>query len=88
MREKELKIYTSKECKYCDKLKTGLDTTDLKYIDIDVDDPDNSNEVDKIFNLAGEQVIPIITIQPHILVPKKSFNTIDEALELIIFLMK
>ena len=50
MREKELKIYTSKECKYCDKLKTGLDTTDLKYIDIDVDDPDNSNEVDKIFN--------------------------------------
>jgi len=85
---KELKIYTSKECIYCDKLKKGLNETDLEYIDVDVDDPSNENEVTKIYSLVGEPVIPLITVQPHILVPKKSFNTIDEALELIKFLMK
>jgi len=88
MIKRELKIYTSKNCMYCDKLKDGLDKTELKYVVIDVDDPKNNNEVTKIYSFAGEPVIPIITIQPHVLVPKKSFNTIDEALELIEFLMK
>lgn len=86
--EKELKIYTSKQCKYCDKLKTGLDGADLKYIEIDVDDGGNNNEVKKIYSLANEVVIPIITVQPHVLVPNRSFRTIDEALELIKFLTK
>jgi glutaredoxin len=88
MREKQLKIYTSKDCVYCDKLKKGLGKTDLKYIVVDVDDIKNANEVAKIYSFAGEAVIPIITIQPHVLVPKKSFKTIDQALELIEFLMK
>lgn len=88
MKKKELKIYTSKECVYCAKLKTGLEKTDLEYIEVNVDNPENAKEVEKIYSLVGETVIPIITIQPHLLVPKKSFNTIDEALELIKFLMK
>ena len=85
---KELKVYTSKQCKYCTKLKNGLDDIGLKYIDIDVDNPENDNEVKKIYSLANEAVIPIITVQPNVLVPNRSFNTIDEALDLIKFLTK
>ena len=66
MRKKELKIYTSEECIYCDKLKEGLDGTDLEYINIDVDDPNNDNEVTKIYSLAGEPVIPLIGTASYI----------------------
>jgi len=86
--EKEIRVYSSKECSYCTKLKKGLNEAKLNYIDIDVDDPDNSEEVNHIYWLAGEEVIPLIAIKPHLLVPKNSFNTIDEALELIKTLMK
>jgi glutaredoxin len=87
-RKKELKIYTSEECIYCDKLKKGLDKLKMEYINIDIDKPENEKEWEKIFAFSEEGTIPVITVQPHALVPKRSFNTIDEALELIKFLMK
>jgi glutaredoxin len=85
---KIIKVYTSVKCKYCDKLKDGLDNLGLEYIDINVDAPENDNEVTKIYQFAGEPIIPIITIQPHVLVPKRSFKTIEEALKLIQSLME
>ena len=83
-----LKIYTSKNCFYCDKLKTGLNKLNVKFNEIDVDLDMNKNEVMKIFKMAGEEIVPIITLPPHLLVPKRSFNTIDDALKLISNLIK
>ena len=88
MIEKKLKVYTSEECEYCDELKDWLFVIGIEFFVIDVDNPINKEEVDKIFSLAGNDVIPIITIKPHLLVPGKSFNTIKEAVELIKSLMK
>lgn len=83
-----MKIYTSKECNYCTKLKKGLDEADLNYVEVDVDNPTNNKEVCEIYSLAGEAIIPLIAIKPHLLVPTKTFNTIEEALELIKTLIK
>jgi len=44
--------------------------------------------VESVFEFIGEPVIPIIILKPHILAPKRSFNTIDEAVKLILSLIE
>ena len=83
-----MRIYTSKNCQYCKTLKDGLIKLKIDFIEIDVDLTENANEIEKIYELVGEPVIPIIAIKPHLLAPKKSFNTINEALSLIQSLIK
>lgn len=39
--------------------------------------------VENLFKLVGEPVTPIIIIGKQVLAPKKSFNTIDQAISLI-----
>ena len=78
-----IRIYTSKQCEFCKELKEKLKIAELKYTEIDVDDPKNKKEVDSVFKKAGEPVIPIIVFPPNMLVPKKSFQTIDNAIGLI-----
>lgn len=79
----KIRIYTSKHCEFCDELKEKLEGLELDYLEVDVDNPKNKVEVSKVFKFVGEPVIPIVIVKPHMLVPKRSFNTIDEAIELI-----
>jgi len=78
-----IQIYTSKQCEFCTELKEKLEDNKLKYLEINVDDEKNKKHVESMFKKAGEPVIPIIVIAPHILVPKRSFVTIDNAIDLI-----
>jgi glutaredoxin len=79
----KIRIYTSKECHYCDELKEKLEKLEIVFTDVDVDDEKNEVEISKLFQFAGEPVIPIIIIKPHMLIPKRSFTTIDQAILLI-----
>lgn len=81
-------IFTAKNCKYCDKLKKGLDLNEIKYKEIDVMDETHKKEVEDVFNFGKTDLVPIIAMKPHLLVPSKSFNTIDEAIEIIKSLVK
>ena len=78
-----MKIYSSKNCGYCNDLKEKLDKLEIKYVNVDTDAEHNKFEWDLIVKLAGEDVVPMISIKPKLLVPKRSFNTIDQAVELI-----
>jgi len=78
-----IRVYSSTQCKYCDKLKKLLNNEKIEFINIDVDDEKNKNECEKLFKFVGEPIIPIIIINKKVLVPNKSFKTIEEALELI-----
>jgi len=78
-----MRIYTSKDCVYCKKLREKLNDLKIDFVEIDVDNQANLSEVAKVYELAGEAVVPIIAKKPHLLVPKRSFNTIDEAIVLI-----
>lgn len=78
-----IRIYTSENCPYCQELKEKLNSENIGFIDIDVDNIKNENECRRLFDFVGEPLIPIIIIKPHVLMPNKSFNTIDQALELI-----
>ena len=78
-----ISIYTDKHCPYCKELKIGLNKLKIEFTEIDIDLPRHKDHANKIFKLLGEVVIPVIAIPPHLLAPKRSFNTIDEALKLI-----
>lgn len=81
-------IFTSKDCKYCDKLKKGLDLENINYREIDVEDENHRTEIDDLYKFVEIELVPVIAMKPHLLVPTKSFNTIDEAIEIIKSLLK
>lgn len=78
-----IKIYSSFDCHYCKELKEKLNKLNIEFTNIDIDDDLNRENVSKIFDFVGEPVIPIIIYDKHMLVPNRSFHTIDQAIVLI-----
>lgn len=78
-----IKVYTSKNCDYCKDLQEKLNKLNLEFTNIDIDDDSNREYVTKLFEFVGEPVIPIIIYDKHVLVPNRSFQTIDQAIVLI-----
>ncbi len=70
-------------CSYCEEIKTKLSKGDIEYQYVDIDSPDNQDEVFKVFNIAQSDRVPVILVGDTILVPEKSFDTIDEAYDII-----
>jgi len=73
---------------HCKRLKSGLTNNDIEFIDVDVHLKENKSEVEEVFKMTGDEMIPIIMVKPHILAPNKSFKTIEDAIKLIINLIK
>lgn len=78
-----IKIYITEYCDYCKELKDMLTESKIEFTTIDIDDEKNKETVSKIFDFVGEPLIPIIIYENKILAPKRSFNTIDQAMALI-----
>lgn len=78
-----MRIYTSKDCHYCDKLKELLEKEGYEYFEVDINDKKYEKESNDVFKYVGMTIVPIILKKPHMLVPTKSFNTIEQAIQLI-----
>jgi glutaredoxin len=78
-----IRIYTAKKCKHCKKLKKLLEEEGYDYVEVDIDDDKNRDECQKVFDFAGVTLVPIILKKPHALIPTRSFNTIEQAIDLI-----
>jgi len=78
-----IKVYTSNNCPYCKDLQEKLSKLNLEFTNINIDDDSNREHVIKLFDFVGEPVIPIIIFDKHVLVPNRSFQTIDQAIVLI-----
>ena len=81
--KKKVRVFGIEGCSYCEEIKTKLTEgkIDFRYVDIDLDE--NQEEVTEIFNVAQSDRVPVIVVGGTILVPEKSFETIDEAYETI-----
>lgn len=82
-KENMIRIYTSKNCDYCEKLKEGLNNENYEYVEIDIDNEKNEDEVQQVFEFTGVAMVPTVIKKPHLFVPTKSFNTIDQLMTLI-----
>lgn len=78
-----IRLYGYSECPYCNELEELLKKGEVKYMYIDVTKKENENECNKIFEIAGEETVPIVLVNKKVLVPDKSFKTISEAYELV-----
>ena len=78
-----IRIYTTKKCEHCKKLKKLLKKEGYKYVEIDADNKKNMEECKKVFKFAGAALVPIIIKKPYVLTPNRSFKTIEQVIDLI-----
>ena len=78
-----VRIYSIKQCSYCNELKELLKSNNIEFKDIDIDLKENQEEFNKINLIAKTDSVPIILVNKRILVVNKSYKTIQEAFELI-----
>jgi len=77
----KIKIYSIPECPHCTRLKNLLDEKGYKFTDINANLPENEIEYMEVYKASGVDSVPIIRIENELLVPEKSFNSIEEAVE-------
>jgi len=60
-----IRIYTLKNCEFCNKVKNYLNENNYNYVDVDVDNDDNYEEVSKLFKYVGAPLLPIVILNNH-----------------------
>ena len=77
----EVRVFSMKGCPHCDNLKNQLKENNIKFSDIDVDKHEELYE--KFSKKVDNEFLPAIMIGIKAFVPDRSFNTINEAVDLI-----
>jgi glutaredoxin len=77
-----IKIYGMNNCPYCEELKDLLDGENIEYVSVDINEKENKEEVDTVFNITKVDSVPIIRVGKQLLAPDVSFSSIKEAFEL------
>jgi glutaredoxin len=78
-----VRVYTMEGCPYCDKLKGLLKDDDIEFKEIDINDKRYKLEFNKIMEISGADSVPIVIVKKKILIPEKSFMTIEEGFDII-----
>jgi glutaredoxin len=76
-----VKVFSMKGCPHCENLKNKLNENNIDYIEIDIDE--NEELYETFSKKVDNEFLPAILIDRTAFVPEKSFNTIDEAVELV-----
>jgi|TARA_R110000868_G_scaffold411181_2_gene702162 glutaredoxin len=74
-------VFTMDGCPWCSNLKEQLDAKGIEYEAKDVDE--FSTMYNKFVKLTKNDFLPAMLIGKNALVPQKSFNTIDEAVNIV-----
>lgn len=77
-----VKVYGFSACPYCKELKEILTKDGIQFIDVDIEQPENQEEFNKVMEIAKADEVPIVIVGNQILVPNVSFQSIKEAAEL------
>ena len=67
------------DCPYCQKLKGLLSNDNIPFEEIDINKDENKEEYAEVFAASESDMVPIVRIENELLVPEKSFRTIEEA---------
>jgi len=77
----EVRVFSMKGCPHCDNLKNQLKENNIKFSEIDVDKHEELYE--KFSKKVDNEFLPAIMIGNKAFVPDRSFNTINEAVDLV-----
>ena len=73
-----MKVYSVENCPYCNELKEMLKNDGIEFIDVDVNDPKNEQEFNKLYELTQCDDVPMVQVKNQILIPNVSFRSIKE----------
>jgi glutaredoxin len=79
---KMVKLYGFEDCPYCQELKGMYDENGIEYTYVDVTLDENEKETNKVFELTGDESVPVVLVNKTLLAPDSSFKTIGQAYEL------
>ena len=82
MNQMIIKIYSVPDCPYCQELKGYLTSDNIPFTDVDVSLKENEDEYKKINMISKCDEVPIVRVNKQLLVPNRSFRSIQEAFEL------
>jgi glutaredoxin len=74
-------VFTMDGCPWCQKLKEMLDEKGISYEAKDVDEYTAMYE--NFVKITQSDLLPAVLVGKNALVPQKSFNTIEQAVEVI-----
>lgn len=77
----EVKIFSMKGCPHCDNLKNQLKENNINFVELDVDVHEELYE--KFSKKVENEYLPAILIGKTAFLPDKSFQTINEAVDLV-----
>ncbi len=77
----EVRVFSMKGCPHCDNLKNKLKENNIEFVELDVDD--NELLYERFSKKVKNEFLPAMLVDKTAYVPEKSFNTIDEAVELV-----
>jgi glutaredoxin len=77
----KVKVFSMKGCPHCVNLKNKLIENNIEFIDLDIDE--NELLYETFSKKVDNEYLPAILMDRTAFVPEKSFNTIDEAVELV-----
>ena len=75
----ELKIYSQKNCKYCDDIKKALEENKIEFETVEIDD--NRDEWNEITRIIGIGMTPTIKFKEEIWVPSRDFRGAEELIK-------
>ena len=78
-----VRLYTMKECPFCDEMKNYLTEGGIEYTEIDIGLNRNKMEFRKIVEISKADSVPILIVNKKILMPDRSFKTIKEGFEIV-----
>ena len=84
----EIKIYTSKTCAFCEKIKTALSESTIEYTEVDINEEDNKKEWLEVTRLTTANVTPQIKIPGDHWLPHRDFTTPEDLIKRLEFLME
>lgn len=79
---KEIKLFGFEGCPYCQEMKELLENENIAYTYIDIDLIENAEIVENVIDNNDIDSVPVIWVGEVLLVPEKSFDTIQEGFEL------
>lgn len=77
-----VRVYTVENCPYCAELKEILKNEGVDFVEVDVNQPENEKEFNKLYEIAKCDDVPMVKVGKQILIPNTSFRSIREAADL------
>ena len=87
MNMKKINVFSIPNCPFCVDIKNKLRDANISFNDIDVSLDENEKEFEEVIKISGNDSVPTITVGKHLLAPNVNFHSIDEAFELINYIL-